>query len=950
MLTEILQRLNLAQATYQQGNPQAAIAQVLSVYDRTQSREALNLVLCWGNEALNSGVWQTAITCFQAILDRHPDHTEARCHLGMAQLCLGQLVAGFANYETRPPRLGFIQDMQRYLPHVPRWETAIDPTDLTTSLAGQTLLVMAEQGFGDAIQFARFAMALSDRGARVILGCRPPLVRLLATVPGVAAIHQPNQPVPPVTGYTLLMSLPHQLGITLQTIPATVPYLRSQPLSPQHQAFIASCSANQDASEQYATDRHATDLNTIDRALRVGVVWSGNAMRFRDGERSLSLSVIEPLLNLATPHAKTIANTKNVKFFSLQKDPPIADRQRFSSLGLVDLDPFLTDFADTASFIDHLDLVITVDTAVAHLAGALGKPVWVILGAVADWRWMLDRTDSPWYPTMRLFRQPRSGDWRSVIDAVTTALRQVLQTNFINSTVQTLQAVQPISAIQSNIQANVLQAMLQAAIAAFQADNLAQTEQLCQRLLQQHAPHLAHPGQPITEISTTLNLLGMVAYRRHQLTVAIEWFQRTLHYQASYVNAYLNLAGAYRDLGQIDAALHCYDRVAQLAPASVDMQWERSLTLLVAGRYREGFADYEIRRQRGRLPPQITNDPPFWEGQQQMNLNGQTLFLRISQGFGDAIQSVRYVPQLAAQGIRVVIEARSPLKRLFQTVAGVHQVIEVGDSLDPWRSPQRRDRDRQALMLSLPHLCQTTLETIPNTVPYLQVPSWSRPETQADINRRLSGIPPLTVTPNSTTTVTLNSAPTATPYKIGVVWSGSPTHQQDYRRSMTLAEFAPLLQTVKAVQGQPVQFFSLQTPVRDRDRPLFNQLCEAGTLIDLGSAVHDFGDTAYLLDHLDLIIAVDTSVIHLAGALGKTAWVLLAAAADWRWLLDRSDSPWYPSVRLFRQRQLGNWHTVIHDVQTSLQNKNEVTTPPRRPTFNLTPDRLSVSTAMMIEF
>jgi hypothetical protein len=265
-------------------------------------------------------------------------------------------------------------------------------------IAGRTLLVLPEQGFGDNIQFARFARLAGERGARVVLVTRPPVKRLFSTLRGVTEIRADELPLPDCDYHVPIMGLPHALGTTLATIPADVPYLAADP---------------------GAVDRWRARLRGGD-ALRVGLVWSSGVLTTG---RDLFMNAMAKSLPLAA--LAPLARVPNVAFYSLQKFAGAHDPAAHvppPGLRLVDWTTELADFADTAALVAALDLVISVDTSVAHLAGALGKRVWVLLPADADWRYLRGRADSPWYPTMRLFRQRSAGIWREPVAEAAEAL------------------------------------------------------------------------------------------------------------------------------------------------------------------------------------------------------------------------------------------------------------------------------------------------------------------------------------------------------------------------------------------------------------------------------------------------------------------------------------------------------------------------------------------------
>jgi tetratricopeptide (TPR) repeat protein len=307
-----------------------------------------------------------------------PNDAEAHFGFAFTQLIAGDLAAGFAEYEWRwrlkynPPR-SFPQ---------PLWDGS--------PLAGRTLLLYSEQGFGDTIQFIRYVPLLSTQG-RVIVECQPLLLRLLQTIPNLVAITQ-GELLPPFDLHAPLLSLPHRMGTTLDTIPAAVPYLQS-------------------SDSQVSGDRPPLPIPAGIR-FKVGIAWAGDPKNPINRRRSCPLDPFLDLLKLP-----------GIALYSLQKGAEAAELRQINQPRLIDLSDRLQDFADTAAAVQQLDLVIAIDTAVVHLAGALAHPVWVILPFAPDWRWLLHRSDCPWYPTMRLFRQPCPGDWSAVFANIEVMLR-----------------------------------------------------------------------------------------------------------------------------------------------------------------------------------------------------------------------------------------------------------------------------------------------------------------------------------------------------------------------------------------------------------------------------------------------------------------------------------------------------------------------------------------------
>lgn len=305
-----------------------------------------------------------------------PDLAEAHFDEGLCRLLIGDFRRGWEKYEwrwKRRDRRWKIRDFPQ-----PKWlgEEEID---------GKTILLHTEQGLGDTIQFCRYASLAADRGAKVVLVVQPTLRSLIESVPGAMLVLAEGDPLPAFDLHCPLPSLPLAFRTTLDSIPARVPYL---------------------AADERRIEFWRTRLGPK-KSLRVGLVWAGHPEHKRDRDRTL------PLSDLALVAGAGCA------FCSLQKDIRDSDKDAFESIGVIrQFGDELTDFSDTAALASLMDLIISVDTSVAHLAGAMGKPVWILLPHTADWRWLLDREESPWYPTARLFRQPGFGDWNSVIRRV----------------------------------------------------------------------------------------------------------------------------------------------------------------------------------------------------------------------------------------------------------------------------------------------------------------------------------------------------------------------------------------------------------------------------------------------------------------------------------------------------------------------------------------------------
>ncbi len=353
---------------------------------RLQPEDAFAHVLL-GSILYNLGRAGESQASVRTALRLQPEQREWRVRLAHALLLAGQLEEGWNEFEWR--WLG--QDSRlRPLSGVLPWNGE--------AIGDRVILLLADQGHGDTLQFCRYVPQIAAGARRTILAVQPGLVRLLSRLPGVSeVITDGRRPSSSIDLWCGLMSLPQRVGTTLETIPATTPYLTADPADAAHWRTRLAGFAG----------------------LRVGLCWAGGQFNVgqiqRDRRRSLSLDALTPL-----------GGIPGVQFVSLQKGPSAVQAARPpTGMELLDLSEDQRDFADTAAIVDNLDLVISVDTSVAHLAGALGKPVWLLNHFDTDWRWLQNRDDSPWYPTLRQFRQPVPGDWGSVLSHARDALRRL---------------------------------------------------------------------------------------------------------------------------------------------------------------------------------------------------------------------------------------------------------------------------------------------------------------------------------------------------------------------------------------------------------------------------------------------------------------------------------------------------------------------------------------------
>ncbi len=872
-----------------------------------------------------------------------PGDYEAHYTLAYLLLLLGRLPEGWQAFEARRriARLNPLQCPQ------PVW----DGTPNTES----RILVHAEEGFGDTLQFCRYAPLLAHR-AQIVFAVPPALVRLMVSLPGVEQIVGLDGAVPAFDMHLPLLSAPHRLGTTLDNIPAAVPYLWADPnLAALWQLRLRALPG-----------------------LRVGLVWAGNPSHHQDRYRSISAEKLSRL-----------ADVPGVSFVSLQKSRATESPSAAPpGMTLHDWTDELHDFADTAALIAGLDLVISVDTSVVHLAGALGKPVWLLNRLDPDWRWLLGRTDSPWYPSLRQFRQSHAGDWDSVIQALREALLQLAAQSSHDGA-----SIQP----AAGLPAESVETMLRHAVTEHTAGRPQRAEEICRHvlaaapshpdtthhlgilrhqagdsdeaisliqraialrpdavhyrnnlgnilrdlgrseeasacyrealLLQQDLPDLHHnlakalanlgqdfeaeasfrralalhpdyvdayndlgnllakmdrADEAVEIFKTALSIkpdspvvcnnLGLALARLDRSAEAADCFRTAVQQQPDYAKARFNLAKALIVLGQWHAATACYEDALRLTPDDAETHVCYGMMLLLTGQLRKAWPEMDWYSDLPKDSP-LAMGAEFprrtWNGE---DIGDKTLLLYGDQGFGDVIQFCRYVP-LCTTRAQVAFVVPPALYTLLSQIEGVTIYSDYSHLPDNYL---------HCPLTGLPGVFQTSLDTVLSHVPYLRADA-------AKLAAWRSRLAPLVG------------------LRVGLVWAGNPKFGNDRHRSIPFEHLQGLLD----VPG--VTFVSLQKGERAQELRIF-----ATRVHDWMDEVQDFSDTAALIEALDLVIGVDTAVIHLAGALGKPVWLLNRFDTDWRWLLDRDDSPWYPTLRQFRQPQAGDWDSVLSGVRVAL--------------------------------
>jgi tetratricopeptide (TPR) repeat protein len=1008
---------------------------------RPKSSETLHAL---GRELAANRQFSEALWHFNKALEFQPEYAEAHRSRALTLLLMGEFSPGWNEYEWRWRCAG----NKRPSLTGRQWEG--EP------LEGKRILLYCEQRNRDTLQFIRYAKIVKEQGATVLVRCPAALQSLLRSCPWIDHLYADTDPDPGCDLHLPLLSLPRVLGSTLTSLPKEVPYLTADPT---------------------LTERWRKELSYL-QAFKVGIHWQG-LLRFRgDHKRFIPLAHFAPL-----------AAVPGVRLISLQRG--IGSEQVAQvSFSVTDtgngLEPAAGAFAEAAAILKNLDLFITADTSLAHLAGALGIPVWLMLPYAPDWRWLLHREDSPWYPTMRLFRQTEQDNWEEVCERIAAALkdrlstpqeeapaaqpttadalnaqgarlaergrldeaviafRQALEINSEMSEVhnnlgnalrnqgrlpeasrhlQQAIALRPdfaeahnnlgiclarqrksqeaIAALRKAVELkpDYAQAFNNLGVALLEARELDQSREALERALAidpeftnarvnlgnvyaekkdferavevyreviDRVPDAADAhnnlGNALRELgkseealeslkqAVTLrpqyadafnnlgitysrltkyedaqkafedairlrpdhaaahNNLGIALAHQNLHDKAIASYQQALRIKSDYSEAHNNLAivltqtgrhaeadAAYRralelksnyaeahsnwgialtEMGKTDEALEHYGRALELRAEYPDAHMNRALTWLLRGDFERGWEEYEWRWQCKEFNPRPFRQPR-WQGEP---LEGRRILLHSEQGLGDTFQFIRYTKLVKERGGVVVIRCPKPLTQILRRCPWIDQLCIEGAELP--------DFDVHLPLLSLPWIFRTTLADVPADVPYL----FADPQLVEHWHREFSYI---------------------RAFRIGINWQGNPRYRGDHRRSIPLAHFAPLA----AIPG--VRLICLQRGLgTEQIEQVRFSVTQLGSQVDTVSGA--FMDTAAILKNLDLVITSDTSLVHLAGALGVPVWMAVPYSPDWRWLLQREDSPWYPTMRLFRQKTLNNWEEVFDSIASAV--------------------------------
>ncbi|MGH8618738.1 MAG: tetratricopeptide repeat protein, partial [Burkholderiales bacterium] len=811
----------------------------------------------WCNFGLvlnHEGRLEEAIAACDRVLAREPGLDEARLNRALAKLKRAQYAEAWPDYEARK------RVRSNYLPRpyaFPEWRGE--------ALAGRTLLVYGEQGIGDEIMFASCLADLQQTGARVILDCAPRLATLLqrsfpaVQVQGVAQ----NDPQPAwlatagTIDYQIASgSLPAHFRQTPAAFPHDVSYLVPDP------ARVARWRARLAADGRRA----------------VGIAWRGGLASTRSSLRSTALLDWAPLLGAA-----------DCVFVSLQHGDCAQEvaALRAQGVAIEHWPEAIADLDELAALIGALDLVISVQTAAVHFAGALGRPVWVLVPAVAEWRYGEHGATMPWYPSAELFRQGRDGDWTPVFASVTGRLARFAGTgDLTRPAAEADAAAEPVAPAAEAIEALLALAQAGRVVEAeFRAGLYCARRPADAALANAHGNLLRLREQPAAaedayrralaldplHLAAAANL-GLCLFERNDIVQAETVLQALLERAPGHTEALFNLARVRIERGDDDGALALLERCLAQDPEYAAAHAQRGGLLLKQGRWAEGWDEYEWRdRAQEWLAPTI---PPVrrWRGDPQPDA---CLFVRAEQGIGDQLMFAACVPDAQARVAQVVLECDPRLATLLErSFPGVRTL--------PWTrvdAPAAPDTTAEIHLGSLPGLFRRRTEDFPARAGYLV----ADPARLAHWRAQWAGRP----------------GPV-----IGIAWRAGTATTRGSARSLAASDL------LAALRGLGATAVSLQRDATAAELQAASRASGVELLAWPGIG-DDFENTAALVQSLSAVVSVCGTPVHLAGALGVRTCVLVPQVAEWRYGGGGARMPWYPTVQLLRQTQAEDWRPPL---------------------------------------
>ncbi len=792
---------------------------------------------------LNIGEFAKARKIYDEEMQKNPEDATLRFNRALLLLKLGEYDEGFAEYEFR------IKSEQKNVLHgVPFWKGE--------SLAGKTIAVLDEQGIGDVIQFVRYLSLLKERGARVILQTKEPLLSLFRKNEIADKIVADCKHTEHIDYKAYLLSLPHLTGANVLK---TESYLR-------------------------ATDEVFLPFEK-DEKLKVGIIWRGNPKNIYDGLRSIELNVFAKLFDVP-----------NVIFYSFQVDITDKEREMLKEKSVIDLSGYINSFEDTANLLAKMDLAISVDTAFAHLGGAIGKQTWIVIGE-QDWRWGTSGENTPWYASVKLFRKSAETNWKSIIEETSRQLRQ-LAGGFIErkTLILKFEAIKNFSEKKYEEAENLLLRYVKSNSDDYEGFYWLGQLYRIQKQMEKAERYFQEAIKRNPEHKDTNIVLAAIALERSNFEEAEKFYKRVIDKidEADIINNYaftlfslykfeeaekyfldaiskngiagyyLNAANNYFRMNKPELAIEFYDKAIELenlAGAHVG----KALLYLSVGDFKKGFEEFRWSLRKMEPP---NGKGKRWKGE---SLNGKTIMVYTEQGLGDALFYFRFLPKLKDEGAKVKVVCSPLLKELFMLSPYVDEVSDV------WLE----NFDYYVSLLELPLLLDVKAPEdfiFPDDLFVLD-------EAKIDEIKR-----------------TFNEKK----LNVGLVWqtfSDSPTARE---RSVPTDEIKKIFANKKA------DFYVLQVDTPPEvEQELLNEFGNVTFVKE------NFNYLAHLLKALDIVISIDTVILNLAGMIKAQTIGLISQFPDWRWI-ESQKRKFFPSTLEIVYQKENSWRNAIEKVNRKI--------------------------------
>jgi len=763
-----------------------------------------------------------AIRCYDKAIKINSENKDAHWNKSLLLLASGNFKEGWKEYEFRYDKKNILNRFNNNK----IWQGQ--------DLNDKTILVLWEQGFGNVIQFSSLLFVLKQKGAKIILECKDRLIQIMKCLDFIDKIIVKDQKINCSYDYLIpIMSLPAMLNLSLQDIPILTSYLNI---------------------------KNKSNFDFLETAkIKIGICWRGSKDNISD-----SYSFV--------PHHwfTRLCGIPNIQIVSLQYDLLPEEKNDFREKGIT---IFEENFYKTAELISCLDIVITVDTSIAHLAGAMGKSVWTLLSYNSNWRWMRNRNDTPWYPSMQLIRQKKKENWESVFTEVSALLWAKIIDRYKND----LNIVTKFLVFVKELIDDCKYEFIQLIFKEFNGSKF-----LTPELMNIFGISLAKAG----EIKPGLNLINkalefnpfnidllinkaVILFENNNSQKALLLLEKMKNENPENFNVYYNLGIAKQELGYFTEAKSNFEKAIKINPEFYEASFNKALIDLRDGFWQKGFSGFEKRRKIY-LNRFRKYNIPEWKGEK---LNNKYIFVYSEEGFGDIIQFSRFLIKLKEMGAKVAFECKPELANLMKK-------LNVCDKLYDYKQDcnEIEKYDYYIELLSLPYFLVKKTDDLFCNINFADL---IEKEKQLD-------------------TSLLN---------VGIVWEGNKNFQYYKQKICSVTEI------VESIKDLNLNIYNMQFGITDEKTIKY---FEANSIDNFIEDAEDFYDTACKLKTLDLLITIDTAMAHLSGTLGIPGFVLLGKNADWRWGKDEK-TVWYQSLKLFRQKEKGNWNSVLKQIRNELK-------------------------------